>query len=99
MALTFDDGPGRVTAPVLEVLAGHGVHATFNVLGERVADHTALLRRLVGEGHEVGNHAFHHERLAGRPLEALRQMTRTNAVVSRAAGVGPRVFRAPYGSV
>lgn len=99
IALTFDDGPGRVTEPILEALGRHGGRATFNVLGERVTGREALLRRTLAEGHEIGNHALRHERLAGRPREALRQLRRTNAAIRDAAGVTPRVFRAPYGAV
>lgn len=99
IALTFDDGPGALTAGLLEVLGAHGARATFNVLGERVEGREALLRRTLDEGHEVGVHAEHHERLAGRPREALRQILRTRAALRRATGVAPRVFRAPYGDV
>lgn len=99
MALTFDDGPGRVTEQVLEALASHGARATFNVLGERVEGRQDLLLRTAAGGHEVGSHAFRHERLARRPREAHRQLVRTNAAIRRALGFKPRVFRAPYGSV
>ena len=99
VALSFDDGPGALTAGLLDVLGEQGAHATFNVLGERVAGREPLLRRILGEGHELGSHAGHHERLGGRPLEALRQLLRTNAAMRRATGRAPRVFRAPYGEV
>ena len=98
LALSFDDGPGRLTEAILEVLARHRARATFNLLGERVAGREGLLRRTIAEGHELGNHAFHHDRLAGRPREAYRQLRRTNAVIEQAAGVRPRLFRPPYGS-
>lgn len=98
VALTFDDGPGRLTARVLDVLAAAGARATFNVLGERVEGREALLRRVLDEGHELGNHAYRHERLEGRPLEAYRQVRRTSGALAAAAGTTPRVFRAPYGS-
>ncbi len=99
VALTFDDGPGRLTAAILDVLAEAGSRATFNVLGQRVEGREALLRRALDEGHELGNHAYRHERLEGRPLEAYRQVRRTSRAVTAATGVTPRVFRAPYGSV
>lgn len=99
VALTFDDGPGRLTARVLEVLGAYGAPATFNVLGERAAGREGLLTRLCDSGHELGNHAFHHERLGGRPLEAFRQLRRTGAVLRAAVGVVPRVFRPPYGDL
>lgn len=99
VALSFDDGPGVLTAALLDVLGVRGARATFNVLGERVAGRESLLRRTVAEGHELGSHAERHDRLGGRPLEALRQLLRTNAALRRATGRPPRVFRAPYGEV
>lgn len=99
IALTFDDGPGYLTAPLLDVLAAHGARATFNVLGERVEGREALLRRTLAEGHELGSHAEHHDRLGGRPREALLQLVSTSAALRRATGVAPRLFRAPYGDV
>ena len=98
-SLTFDDGPGALTAGLLEVLAAHGARATFNVLGERVPGCEALLRRTLAAGHELGSHAERHERLAGRPLDAYRQLVRTSAALRAATGVAPRLFRAPYGAV
>jgi len=99
IALTFDDGPGRLTEPVLDVLGARGARATFNVLGERVEGRERLLRRILEEGHEIGSHAFHHEHLGGRPLEAWRQLRRTGAALQEAVGIRPSVFRAPYGHV
>lgn len=56
-ALTFDDGPDlQTTPPLLEALARQGARATFFVLGERARDNPGLLRRIVAEGHELGNH-------------------------------------------
>ena len=99
VALSFDDGPGALTADLLDVLGAHGARATFNVLGERVLGRETLLRRTLREGHELGSHAERHQRLGGRPLEALRQLLRTNRALRRATGQTPRVFRAPYGDV
>src|SRR5688572_6735261 len=57
VALTLDDGPDERTTPlILDQLRRHGARATFILIGERVAGREALVRRLVEEGHEVGNH-------------------------------------------
>lgn len=57
VALTFDDGPDEVTTPlILAELRRHGARATFFLIGERVRGREPLMRRLVEEGHEVGNH-------------------------------------------
>ena len=99
VALTFDDGPGALTARLLDVLASAGARATFNVLGGRVRGREDLVRRTLARGHEIGSHAERHDRLGGRPIDAYRQLLRTTAVLRAAAGVPPRVFRAPYGEV
>ena len=57
VALTIDDSPHPTLTPViLDVLAEHGARATFFVLGERVAGNERIIRRMVEEGHELGNH-------------------------------------------
>jgi peptidoglycan-N-acetylglucosamine deacetylase len=99
VALTFDDGPGALTAGLLDVLGAAGARATFNMLGSRVAGRERLVRRALAEGHEVGSHAERHERLGGRPFDAYGQLVRTSAALCVATGVLPRVFRAPYGDV
>lgn len=57
VALTLDDGPDEATTPdILAQLARHDARATFFLIGERVHGREHLVRRLVEEGHELGNH-------------------------------------------
>lgn len=61
VALTFDDGPDPQRTPaVLDLLARQGVRATFFVVGARAEAHPELVRRMVAEGHVVGNHSYTH---------------------------------------
>lgn len=63
VALTFDDGPDpEVTPQVLDVLAQHRVHATFFVIGKALAAQPDLARRMLAEGHAIGNHSWQHSR-------------------------------------
>jgi chitooligosaccharide deacetylase len=57
--LTFDDGPNPEATPeLLDVLARHGVSATFFVLDRHITDATiAILRRTFEEGHAVALHS------------------------------------------
>ena len=55
--LTFDDGPGRHTSRLLDVLAKYGVKATFFVIHTGYMD---ILPRMVQEGHTVAIHAYNH---------------------------------------
>jgi peptidoglycan/xylan/chitin deacetylase (PgdA/CDA1 family) len=57
IALTFDDGPDPATTPlILAELARHDAHATFFVISSRVAGCETVMRELVAQGHELGNH-------------------------------------------
>ncbi len=59
--LTFDDGPIPEATPfILDTLAEFGIHATFFMVGDNVRKHPELYRRVVEEGHRIGNHTFHH---------------------------------------
>lgn len=60
--LTFDDGPDENHTPqLLDILAEQGVHATFFLIGERARKNPSIVRRMADEGHEVGNHTWHHK--------------------------------------
>ena len=94
VALTFDDGPDPERTPaVLDVLAAHGVRASFFVLGERVRDHPELTRRIVADGHELGLHGWRH----GYTLWRSPQLKRCVHLLDDVAGVRPLWFRPPYG--
>lgn len=59
--LTFDAGyENGNTAPILDALKKHNVSATFFVVGTYIESEPELIRRMVEEGHTVGNHTWHH---------------------------------------
>ncbi|GAA3676774.1 hypothetical protein GCM10022224_046250 [Nonomuraea antimicrobica] len=101
VALTFDDGPGEHTWRLLDMLSVRDVKATFFVVGQMVAadkgGHT--VRRIVDDGHEIGNHSWSHPALTGLSHEALRrELEHTEEIVQRLTGVRMRVMRPPYGA-
>jgi len=100
-ALTFDDGPDpELTPRILEVLAEHGVRATFNVMGWNALRHPDLVRAVVAAGHELGNHTWTHQDLAFQSAaQARRQLERGREAIERTAGVRPRFFRPPRGNL
>jgi len=79
VALTFDDGPSpRFTPKILNLLKEYQAHATFFVLGRKVEKNPWLVRAMLREGHEVGNHGFSHCRLTkSDPLTRQREIERT----------------------
>ena len=91
--LTIDDGPGEATPQVLDILARHGVAATFFVIGEHVAEHPQMLERIRDEGHLVGNHTWTHPWLTKLSPAGIRsELGRTETVTG-----GTRCMRAPGG--
>lgn len=102
VALTFDDGPDPQATPlILDVLREHGLKATFFVVGRRVAENPGLLRRIVAEGHTIGNHTYNHADLSDLSPERMRlELQRTQGAVDDALGYHhPMVLmRPPYGN-
>ncbi len=74
VALTIDDGPDPGTTPlILAELRRQNARATFFLIAGRVQGQEPLVRRLVAEGHELGNHFTRDRpsiRLSSRALEA-----------------------------
>ncbi|QAY62091.1 hypothetical protein ET495_00980 [Xylanimonas allomyrinae] len=98
--LTFDDGPGAHTEAILDVLAAKGAHATFYVLGERAREHPETVRRILAEGHRLGNHTTTHPDLTTlAPEQAASEIASTQALLTEITGVRPTAFRPPYGAV
>ena len=59
--LTFDDGPIPESTPfILDTLRHYGVKATFFMVGDNVRKYPDLFRRIVDEGHQIGNHTHNH---------------------------------------
>lgn len=100
MVLTFDDGPDpRYTPAILDTLARYGVRAMFFVCGEMADENRDLLRRMVSEGHVIGNHTWTHPLIPRLSRPALAsEIARTSDVVRQAVGEAPLWFRAPYGA-
>jgi peptidoglycan/xylan/chitin deacetylase (PgdA/CDA1 family) len=100
ISLTFDDGPAEhFTAQVLDILREYQVPATFFVCGKNVEAHPDLLRRMVAEGHEVGNHTYSHLFVYFRSRRRIAQeIDRTQTIIEKVTGFRPNIFRPPYGA-
>jgi peptidoglycan/xylan/chitin deacetylase (PgdA/CDA1 family) len=101
VALTFDDGPDPDWTPrVLDCLAQHGVRGTFFLIGERAERAPAVVRRAVGEGHEIGNHSWSHRSpWLCSPRATGVEVGRAHDVLTGLTGRPPRHFRPPWGMV
>lgn len=99
LALTFDDGPSPATLDLLELLERHGARATFFQCGINAERAPEIARAVFQAGHEIGNHGYLHQMYALRSAEFIaRDLGRAQRVLRDAAGVEPRLMRAPFGA-
>ncbi len=99
VALTFDDGPDEPwTERILDILKAESVAATFFVLANKARAHPELVRRMIDDGHEVGNHTVSHRILAHRSRAAIEgELTSAQKALASITGARPHLFRAPHG--
>jgi len=99
LALTYDDGPNDPhTLRLLEVLARHGVQATFFLIGRYVRQHPEIAREIVQAGHVVGNHTFTHPLLTFKSEPEIREeLGQCRAALQDAIGQPSNLFRPPFG--
>jgi len=99
IALTFDDGPAPpFTEQILAILRARGITATFFVCVRNVERHPDVVRRIVAEGHALGNHTYSDPFLCFRTRRSMaREIDRTQEAVRKITGESPTVFRPPYG--
>jgi peptidoglycan/xylan/chitin deacetylase (PgdA/CDA1 family) len=100
IALTYDDGPNDIaTERLLEVLARHGVRATFFLIGRFVRERPLIARAVAEAGHLVGNHTMTHPWLAWQSAARIREeLAGCNAALEDTLGQAVRYFRPPHGA-
>ncbi|MDR2532303.1 MAG: polysaccharide deacetylase family protein [Oscillospiraceae bacterium] len=99
ISLTFDCAWGNSnTDELLEILAEHGVFATFFVTGEFVDKFPDDIRRIFAAGHEIANHSDSHPHIKGMNINSLIDDTReAERKITMVTGVRPTLYRSPYG--
>ncbi|MDH7446736.1 polysaccharide deacetylase family protein [Aquimarina sp. 2201CG14-23] len=99
VAITFDDGPDHNTLKILEVLDKYKVKCTFFCIGKQVEKHPDILKRIVLEGHVVGNHTFTHDKLIDLygTEKFISEIEAADRIIKKHAGKKPLLFRPPYG--
>ncbi|MGN0169881.1 MAG: polysaccharide deacetylase family protein [Lachnospiraceae bacterium] len=101
VALTFDDGPHeKITPKVLDILKEEGVQATFFLMGEKVEECPKLVKRMVKEGHAVGNHTYSHVDLSSLSTQqAKEEIEHAQEIIEKITGEAPILLRPPFGKV
>jgi peptidoglycan/xylan/chitin deacetylase (PgdA/CDA1 family) len=100
IALTFDDGPNDpYTHQLLDLLARHGVRATFFLVGSYVRQRPEIARAIHEAGHLLGNHTMTHPSLLWESAgQVWQQLSACNAAIEDATGVAVSYFRPPFGA-
>jgi peptidoglycan/xylan/chitin deacetylase (PgdA/CDA1 family) len=101
VALTYDDGPHPDRTPrLLDMLAARNIRATFFVVGTNAQKYPHILRRMINEGHEIGNHTVNHPNLTTLTTEQVRlEVAGCRDAVVAAATLPTTCIRPPYGAV
>lgn len=107
--LTFDDGPiPEITPWVLDLLKENHAEATFFCIGENVNKYPLIFKRIIEEGHAIGNHTYNHIngwntnvddyiQNCERFDEILKQKCKN--ISTRSKFLSEKLFRPPYGKL
>jgi len=98
VSITFDDGPDPIWTPkVLDILRRYGVKACFFLVGKNAEENPSLVKRILAEGHEIGNHTYNHPDLGTiTPLRLTLELNMTQRVIESITGRSTTLFRPPY---
>jgi peptidoglycan/xylan/chitin deacetylase (PgdA/CDA1 family) len=94
VALTFDDGPSEYTPEFLRVLREKGVPGTFFEIGQEMPGREDVMRQILAEGDEIGDHTMNHVEYPG-----YSQIAGAAARIRRYTHFEPCLFRPPGGAV
>lgn len=99
VAITFDDGPSKHTATLLDGLKARGAKATFFCVGYNASAYPKTLKRIVDEGHQLANHTSTHPELPSLSSASIKkEIDNCNKYLAAAAGAQTFYLRPPYGA-
>lgn len=99
IAFSFDDGPNYNTSKLIDVLNKYNARATFFVLGSKIKGNEKVLKKMVDNNMEIGNHTYSHKlltRLTNSKIED--EINKTNELIYNVTNTKPVLFRPSYGS-
>jgi peptidoglycan-N-acetylglucosamine deacetylase len=98
VAISFDDGPDpKWTPKILDILKSRNVKGAFFMIGAAAEENVGVMKRVVREGHEIGNHTFTHpdiSEISSRQLYL--EINLTERLFGSKLGIQPLYFRPPY---
>ncbi|OXG03398.1 peptidoglycan/xylan/chitin deacetylase (PgdA/CDA1 family) [Flavobacterium araucananum] len=99
IALTFDDGPSKFTLDVLELLKKYDARATFFCIGKNIETHPEIVKKIIEEGHLVGNHSYSHSPFFDfyNAKKIREEIQKTDDLLEKYTSGKINFFRPPYG--
>lgn len=98
VALTFDDGPNDpYTSQILDLLDHYGIKATFFTTGKNVELYPETARRIIAEGHVLGNHSYSHRANHALTQQGWQDIKLAQKAIFNTLGVTPHLYRPPHG--
>jgi cellulose synthase/poly-beta-1,6-N-acetylglucosamine synthase-like glycosyltransferase/peptidoglycan/xylan/chitin deacetylase (PgdA/CDA1 family)/spore germination protein YaaH len=98
VALSFDDGPDpKWTPKILDILKQKNAKGAFMLIGAEAAENVGVMKRILREGHEIGNHTYTHpdiSEISARQLDF--EVKLTERLFASKLGIQPLYFRPPY---
>lgn len=96
--ITFDDGPNEpYTSQILDILKEFGAKASFFVCGKNVEYFPEITKRIVEEGHTIGNHTLSHSFLLTTFGFLKKEIEKTEEIILKVTKVKTKFFRPPWG--
>ncbi len=98
--LTFDDGPSWITPKILDILKTENIKATFFVVGSAILSNEVTMKRMVEEGHVIGNHTYSHDyKYIYRSIHNFFiDFKKCEEKIFEATSIRPKIIRLPGGS-
>jgi peptidoglycan/xylan/chitin deacetylase (PgdA/CDA1 family) len=100
IAFTFDDGPSIYDKEIVDILKNNHASATFFIVGSRIDTYSDVVKYMVSNNMEVGNHTFDHKsmvKISDEEKEA--QIFNTNDKFKNLTNKDLYLFRPSYGAI
>ncbi|MEN8225159.1 MAG: polysaccharide deacetylase family protein [Bacteroidota bacterium] len=100
ISITFDDGPDPLITPrVLDLLEEYELKATFFLIGKNIPGNEHLVKRMLDEGHIIGNHSYSHSNYFGflRSEKVIKDLKKNELLIETICKKKTNLFRPPFG--